>query len=772
MGLIAIGVINHNKDAVGIRIYDTNSGEFKDVPINGVKAVLSKGAQVCNLGLQDGELIGTNGSLDRYPVIRNGKLFGKSPLIILNEVGDVGYDVVDWKGKKARYRSEDVVTYSEKNGIANGKVVEKDGNKFISSISGNYDRVEIVIPKKKVQEVKTKQKSDMEDTDGNNKPTKQEKAPQVSNIVGLSDMNKKSAANKVKAVDTTSTSTSGSNSIKVDSSGYRAPVISIKSADIDGNKLLDTKLDMTVEQKLARAVLVIKNIDRFLYSLYISMEKVPVMDDNICPTMGVSIDTLYYNCKFIQEIPMPQLVFIMEHEMYHIAMMHNSRRGVRHHKVWNIAGDLFINKLICEEYGITPGMAPKRLEKDILGVGIQFGEGGLYNQLTNTQTETAESIYDMLMEQYNKAQQKRRQQGQQGQGQQGQGQGQQGQGQQGQQGEGQGQQGQGQGQGQQEQGQGQQGQGQQGQQGDYGHAPDKNKGSNGQGNTPSNQSESGDSSGNAGSNSNGEQQNQNGQSIDDIVSDLVYHGQKIGEIVNIGDLLQSDGDESLSKELQAAKEGSLLRRALTHSKRIGGHSESAIERMVRDALAPKIDWKRLLKSYLSKATQRVNTFGRPDKRFVSRGMIMPGPKALEPDKLHGVKVCIDTSGSISDEELDVALTQIMQMLKTYKAEAEMVYWDTAVRRVAPFKDKKELLRIKPAGGGGTDVSCVFDYFDSKECKVKPSVILVFTDGCFLKPSVKKWGRKYKDTIWIISGGTRSARVWDKPWGKVAEFKAN
>ena len=59
-------------------------------------------------------------------------------------------------------------------------------------------------------------------------------------------------------------------------------------------------------------------------------------------------------------------------------------------------------------------------------------------------------------------------------------------------------------------------------------------------------------------------------------------------------------------------------------------------------------------------------------------MIVPGPKPLEPDKLKGVKVCIDTSGSISDKELGIALTQIMQLLKTYKAEAQALYWDTDI----------------------------------------------------------------------------------------------
>jgi len=151
-------------------------------------------------------------------------------------------------------------------------------------------------------------------------------------------------------------------------------------------------------------------------------------------------------------------------------------------------------------------------------------------------------------------------------------------------------------------------------------------------------------------------------------------------------------------------------------------------------------------------------------------MILPGPKPLERDKLEGIKICVDTSGSISDEELSIAYNQIMQLLRTYKAEAELIYWDTAVRAKGNFKNRNELVRIKPAGGGGTDVSCVFDYLDSKECKVKPSVIVVFTDGCFGTPDKTKWGRKYKDTIWVISGGEYQYKEFKLPWGKKARFK--
>jgi predicted metal-dependent peptidase len=177
----------------------------------------------------------------------------------------------------------------------------------------------------------------------------------------------------------------------------------------------------------------------------------------------------------------------------------------------------------------------------------------------------------------------------------------------------------------------------------------------------------------------------------------------------------------------------------------------------------------LLKNKLTLATQTVNTFARPDKRFRSRGMIMPGPKKLDNDALENVKICIDTSGSISPRDLGVALTQIDQLFKKFHADAEVLYWDTRIRAIYPFEDPKELVNKKPMGGGGTDANCIFEYFEENKDyrigkKKKPSIIIVFTDGCF--GDVHKRYSKYKDTIWVINGNYD----FTAPFGSKAMFK--
>ena len=150
-------------------------------------------------------------------------------------------------------------------------------------------------------------------------------------------------------------------------------------------------------------------------------------------------------------------------------------------------------------------------------------------------------------------------------------------------------------------------------------------------------------------------------------------------------------------------------------------------------------------------------------------MIMPGPKKLDNDSLKDIKICIDTSGSITPKDLGVALAQIEQLLRAYKAEAELLYWDTQIRATYPFKNIKEIINKEPSGGGGTDANCIFEYFETERDykigkKPKPSIIIVFTDGYF--GNIHDKYKKYKDTIWVVHNNLG----FKEPFGKSAPFK--
>lgn len=109
------------------------------------------------------------------------------------------------------------------------------------------------------------------------------------------------------------------------------------------------------------------------------------------PTMCVTDDgRIYFNPEFVKGLSHQELVFVLAHEVMHVVCMHGIRRGDRDPKLWNIAGDYYINSFL-----------------DTSGVG-QRPEGALYK--AGCENQTTEEIYSQLLQQQN-------QQPQQGQGQ-------------------------------------------------------------------------------------------------------------------------------------------------------------------------------------------------------------------------------------------------------------------------------------------------------------------------------------------------------------------
>ena len=135
MRLIAIANISNSKDTIGIRLLDIDTKQTKDIPLDNVKLVLESGtAQIENITIKDGVVEGSNGIVKRLPKIVNGRLVGKSPLIVINQIGDIGYTVADYTGKILKLKNDDAIKYAMEQGISNGKLVTD----HISSINGSY----------------------------------------------------------------------------------------------------------------------------------------------------------------------------------------------------------------------------------------------------------------------------------------------------------------------------------------------------------------------------------------------------------------------------------------------------------------------------------------------------------------------------------------------------------------------------------------------------------------------------------------------------------
>ena len=503
------------------------------------------------------------------------------------------------------------------------------------------------------------------------------------------------------------------------------------------SKIKDKHSDLTVEQKLVKSMITLRKLRPFYGILYQGLKRV----EKGVPTMAVSIDTLFINPEFVAELTFPELLFVNMHELLHISLMHNERVKGKNLKVYNLACDLIINKMLVEEFNLDRKNVTRVTGLGGRTVDVQIPKGLLLVESIDTSVENAETLYEKLMKELKKQQQN---------------------------------------------GGGNSVKLPNGesvdsndQQGGLGNdlQPDmqENEEDNGSG-----QSEGQDGTDDENSNSDGNGEEQNGIADENGNSDESGIGNNENDCNQSGED-KHDKDQNTNKSSKSNKGSKFdpktklkdkervkkikdkIRGCLTNAK-LAGSQAGNIERLIEDSIAPVVDWKKLVKRYLTATAERYLSLTSPDKRYIHSGLMLPGEAKIEPSMLERVKVCIDTSGSIADTDLGVFYKQLNQLLKLYKMDAEVIYWDTKVAQTGMFSDIKEFAKIKAAGGGGTDVNCVFEYFDSKECKIKPYVIIIFTDGYFYT-DIKKW-RYSKNVIWVIQG---NERAFKPPFGKVAKF---
>jgi predicted metal-dependent peptidase len=88
------------------------------------------------------------------------------------------------------------------------------------------------------------------------------------------------------------------------------------------------------------------------------------------PTMATDGVNLFYNTDFMNSLSKAELVFVLAHEVLHVAFEHHLRRKERHPVIWNIACDYVINLELSTVTGIK---MPKGglLDKQYEGMGAE-----------------------------------------------------------------------------------------------------------------------------------------------------------------------------------------------------------------------------------------------------------------------------------------------------------------------------------------------------------------------------------------------------------------
>lgn len=275
-----------------------------------------------------------------------------------------------------------------------------------------------------------------------------------------------------------------------------------------------------------------------------------------------------------------------------------------------------------------------------------------------------------------------------------------------------------------------------------------------------------------------------------VKKEIIYKGKKYAAEVNVDvytnknkDFHSNDTQSELSRQSRSCLEKIRVKKKLKeqedgHELEIRGDSAAyLVERDIDFAIAPQYSWEKVLERKVNSEPKKGYTYAKPNRHFIGSGIVHPSQQKLgKPKKITGLKICVDVSGSIGDEELNRVFTLIARIVDKYDVDAELIYWDDTVNNVGAFSDLRGACKIKPLGCGGTNVRCLFDYlsgnttFMGKKEKDKVSempLVMIFTDGCI--------GRDYSDfatkfakrTMWVIDGDPRGFKP---EFGIVADIK--
>jgi len=141
-----------------------------------------------------------------------------------------------------------------------------------------------------------------------------------------------------------------------------------------------------------------------------------------------------------------------------------------------------------------------------------------------------------------------------------------------------------------------------------------------------------------------------------------------------------------------------------------GKLSAGLERLVDDLIKPVVDWKTVLKKFVSEKARIDYTYARPKRRFLATDLYLP---SLSGQRLGKISVAVDCSGSINQELLNKFTSEINAIRQDVTpSEIEIIYFDSKVLKAEKFLADDDII-IKPMGGGGTAFSPVFTYINEQ-----------------------------------------------------------
>ena len=153
-----------------------------------------------------------------------------------------------------------------------------------------------------------------------------------------------------------------------------------------------------------------------------------------------------------------------------------------------------------------------------------------------------------------------------------------------------------------------------------------------------------------------------------------------------------------------------------------GTVPGSLQRTLDDMLKPKLPWNRILAKFLFSLNKNDYSWRRPNRRFISQGIIMP---SLYSEGVGKIDFAIDTSGSVSKDDFNRFISEIGYVFKAFNPnEIGVMQFDHILQGNEKCCSVRDFLKLEFKGGGGTRIEPVLEEYKNNDAKA----LIILTDG--------------------------------------------
>jgi len=188
-----------------------------------------------------------------------------------------------------------------------------------------------------------------------------------------------------------------------------------------------------------------------------------------------------------------------------------------------------------------------------------------------------------------------------------------------------------------------------------------------------------------------------------------------------------------------------------------GKMPNSLKDFLNELKEAKVDWREILRTSIQGENPEDYTFRKPNRRQLPNGIYMP---SIYKQSVGKVIIGLDTSGSVSMEELNAFLSEICAIQQECDPEEiVIVNIDSDISKVDRFLKGEPIDEYEVEGRGGTNMKPFFDWVEENEADDLHLAIL-FSDFEFMWHDLDE---PMYDVLHVSTGSREHA------WGKLVKI---